>query len=147
MSCLQNRIKLLLYLERQAVIQDASYHNALHRVIGFYDYLMPDILRFKTASAKEKELEMKEYEKLAGWNSNEYLIFKGTCEKFQRKIHYILKRHDEELSMAVGTYHMQLQTAQIYSSMKDFNRGLSALVENKYVEETEEDEEEAKENG
>jgi hypothetical protein len=37
---------------------------------------------------------MREYEKLAGWSSNEYLIFKGTCEKFQRKIHHILRRYD-----------------------------------------------------
>jgi len=26
-----------------------------------------------------KVAEMKEYEKLAGWSSNEYLIFRGTC--------------------------------------------------------------------
>jgi hypothetical protein len=51
---------------------------------------------------------MREYEKLAGWSSNEYLIFKGTCEKFQRKIHHILRRYDEELSMTVGTFHQQL---------------------------------------
>jgi len=35
--------------------------------------------------------------------------------------------------MAVGTYHQQLQTAQIYNSMKEFNTGLSGLVENKYI--------------
>jgi hypothetical protein len=46
---------------------------------------------------------MKEYEKLAGWNSNEYLIFKATCEKFQRKIHHILRKFDDELSMTLGT--------------------------------------------
>lgn len=63
---------------------------------------------------------MKEYEKLAGWSSNEYLIFKATCEKFQRKIHHILRRCDDELSMGVGTFHQQLLAKQFFNSMKDF---------------------------
>lgn len=80
LSCLNNRIRLLLYLEKNEIIPwTAAYQNALHRVIGFYEYLMPDIARHKATTTKQKELEMKEYEKLAGWNSNEYLIFKATC--------------------------------------------------------------------
>jgi hypothetical protein len=39
---------------------------------------------------------------LAGWSSNEYLIFKATCEKFQRKIHHILRKFDDELSMTMA---------------------------------------------
>jgi hypothetical protein len=120
------------------------YKNALFRVIGFYSYIMPDLNKFINRSRKEKEMEMREYEKLAGWNSNEYLIFKATCEKFQRKIHHILRRFDEEMSMTVGNYHQQILAEQFYSSIKDFKAGLTTLLENK--EEMAQIEEERNEN-
>jgi hypothetical protein len=105
---------------------------------------MPDLNKFINRSRKEKEMEMREYEKLAGWNSNEYLIFKATCEKFQRKIHHILRRFDEEMSMTVGNYHQQILAEQFYSSIKDFKAGLTTLLENK--EEMAQIEEERNEN-
>ena len=42
--------------------------------------------------------EMQEYIKLAGWNSTNYLILKGTVEKFHSKIHKIGKRYKEFLN-------------------------------------------------
>jgi len=51
-----------MFLEKSGVISgDAAYHNALHRVIGFFEYLLPDINKYKTSARKEKEREMKEY--------------------------------------------------------------------------------------
>lgn len=131
---------MLFFLQKKGVIPDEpSYAHALHRVIGFFEYLQPDIKKEKQKARKEKELEMKEYEKLAGWSSNEYLIFKATCEKFQRKIHHILRRCDDELSMSVGTFHQQLLAKQFFNSMKDFSLGLRQLTQTTVVEEEEEE--------
>ena len=63
---------------------------------------------------------MAEYEKLSSWNSNEYLIFKATCEKFQRKIHHILKRYEEELAMQVGVFHTTIRNKHLNNSVPEF---------------------------
>jgi midasin (ATPase involved in ribosome maturation) len=48
LSCLNNRIKLLLFLQKEGVIpNDAAYTHALYRVLGFFEYLMPDIKKQK----------------------------------------------------------------------------------------------------
>ena len=67
-----------------------------------------------------KVAEMKEYEKLAGWSSNEYLIFKGTCEKFQRKIHHILRKFDDELSMSLSMLIQEIKAKEITGSIDEF---------------------------
>ena len=76
---------------------------------------------------------MKEYEKLAGWSSNEYLIFKATCEKFQRKIHNILRKFDDELSMTMAMLIQDIKTKEISSSIDEFQtkakKDLSVIVE------------------
>ena len=70
-SCINNRVRLLLYLAKENVIpKEQSFRNALFRVIGFYSYLMHELTSFKNKSYNEKQQEMREYEKLAGWNSN-----------------------------------------------------------------------------
>ena len=63
---------------------------------------------------------MADYEKLSSWNSNEYLIFKATCEKFQRKIHHILKRYEEDLALQVGVFHGTLRNKYLANSVPDF---------------------------
>jgi len=57
--------------------------------------------RYDSLIAQEKKMfqgEMQEYIKLAGWNSTNYLILKGTVEKFHSKIHKIGKRYKEFLN-------------------------------------------------
>jgi midasin (ATPase involved in ribosome maturation) len=130
LSCLPSRIRLLLFLEERGLIAAGpAYGHVLHRVIGFFEYLLPEVRRTGEAGRKAKETEMREYEKLAGWSSNEYLIFKATCEKFQRKIHHILRRYDEELSLTVGTFHQQLLEKQIFPTVKEFADGLAAILD------------------
>jgi hypothetical protein len=121
-------MRLLLWLDREGVVPAGGCRHNLLRVLGFFGYLLTDIEAHAAGVRKEKEAEMKEYEKLAGWDSNEYLIFKATCEKFQRKIHHILKRYDEELSLPVGQYHQQLLGKQVHNSISDFRQAHSALL-------------------
>ena len=39
----------------------AEFNNNLFRVVGFYEYLQPDVGRMMGKVRKEKEKEMKEY--------------------------------------------------------------------------------------
>ncbi len=51
--------------------------------------------KLQNKSALEKEIE--EYKNLAGWDSKNYLVLKATVEKFQQKIHRILRKYKEFL--------------------------------------------------
>ncbi len=81
---------------------------------------MPHVNEYYMTSFNGKVAEMKEYEKLAGWSSNEYLIFKATCEKFQRKIHHILRKFDDELSMTMAMLIQEVKAKEIASSIEEF---------------------------
>ena len=63
----------------RSLVSDEKVQTSIYRVMGFYEYLMPHVNEKYKTSFDGKVLEMKEYEKLAGWSSNEYLIFKNTC--------------------------------------------------------------------
>jgi len=132
-----------LDLLAKSLAKDQQVQHSLYRVIGFYEYLMPHVNEFYMESYNGKVLEMKEYEKLAGWSSNEYLIFKATCEKFQRKIHHILRKFDDELSMNLGMLIQEAKTKQVANSIEEFNT--KAKKEFEVVTEAEDSNEEGKE--
>ncbi len=70
---------------------------------------------------KWKVKEVTEFQKLTKWDSNNFLIFKQTCERIQKKIHRILKRYEEELSMQIGVFHANLRGKSICPSIQDFS--------------------------
>lgn len=50
----------------------------------------------------EKEIE--DYRKLAGWDSNNYLVLKATVEKFHKKIFRICKKYKDFLGEPVRVH-------------------------------------------
>ena len=55
-------------------------------------------MKTKERERMEQEKEIEDYKKLAGWDSNNYLILKATVEKFHKKIYRICKKFKDFLN-------------------------------------------------
>lgn len=106
----------------------------MNRIIGYYAYIQQQTKPEWEKVKKGKLDEMKEYEKLVGWDSRDYHIFKDTCEKFQRKIHKVLRSYEQDLSTSIQELRNNFREKQICSSIGEFHQHISEESEatNKY---------------
>lgn len=84
--------------ELKAGMSDPACLLELDRIVGYYSYFMDEYLLVSSRIRAEVTEKIKEDKKLAGWSSNEFLIFKQACEKFQKSVHRSLKKYEDEMT-------------------------------------------------
>jgi len=84
--------------ELKVTLAEPSFLLELDRIVGYYSYFMDEFTLASNKIRTEVTEKIKEDKKLAGWSSNEFLIFKSTCEKFQKSVHRSLKKYEDEMT-------------------------------------------------
>ncbi|KAL4485768.1 hypothetical protein ABPG72_012308 [Tetrahymena utriculariae] len=99
------RMKGLYYLSYCDVeVQKLSLQELLQQV---YKYYMQFYAQYSTAlqqNRAEHEKDCEEYVTLAGWESKNYITLKATVDKFQGKVHRIVKRYRDFLQEPISRH-------------------------------------------
>jgi hypothetical protein len=70
----------------------------LEWVIGHYNYFMDEYL-IQSGNIKTKiKDKIAETKNVVSWKSTDFLIFKPTYEKFQRQVHLLLKKYEDDMT-------------------------------------------------
>ncbi|EGR30434.1 type a von willebrand factor domain protein [Ichthyophthirius multifiliis] len=110
------RMKALYYLTQQ---KDLLHIKIIFQVYKYYEQFLETFNKTIDENKQEYEKECKDYINLAGWESKNYLTLKQTVEKFQGKLHRILKKYKGFLQEPISRHIFDKQRNNFFAQNYD----------------------------